>query len=234
MTRRTSIARLLALVVACLGLALAAPANAASQIGLSTDGVHWGSHLSQLFPAGFRWVPGDSETSTFYVRNQSGDPAALSITLLGGSVQSLMSSGDLTVSARVDAGSYHAVSATGDHVLLKAVPTAAGAHHKITVKVDFAASSQNPTQNQRFDFRVRVGLAQATGTGQGNGNGHHGNGNGNGSGQGGADGSGSGLPNTGADVSPLALYLALGLCLGGSVLIVRSRRRSASTLERQS
>ena len=66
------------ITTAALILLTATPAVAADEIGLSSDGFSWGSTLPQpLFDPAFRWVPGDRETASFWVRNQSGDGALL-------------------------------------------------------------------------------------------------------------------------------------------------------------
>jgi len=210
-------------VIAVLGLAAVlagAPAQAdGHQLALSTDGVHWHDTIPALFPASVRWVPGDSASKAFYVRNDSSDGATLAVDLVGETEQNLMASGDLTISARVDGGPARAVSRTGTHALVRDVRVAPGNTHRITVRVALAADSRNPTQAERFDFHFAVRLTQAAGNG--NGNGHH-------------HGQDNGLPNTGADISPLAILLALGLCVGGTALVAGSRRRPANTLERQS
>jgi hypothetical protein len=59
-----------------------APAQAATELEISTDGVHWGSTLPAGLFAGIGiMVPMDSETATFYVRNPTADPASLRVSV---------------------------------------------------------------------------------------------------------------------------------------------------------
>ena len=94
-----------AIVIVAAILLAAAPAIAADEVGLSSDGVSWGSALSEpLFDPAFRWVPGDRETASFWVRNESSDAALLDVAILGSSVDALMETGDLSVTVAVAGG----------------------------------------------------------------------------------------------------------------------------------
>src|SRR5688500_5683454 len=91
--------------IAAAILLTATPAVAADEIGLSSDGGSWSSTLAQpLFDPAFRWVPGDHETASFWVRNESDDSALLDVAILGSSIDSLMETGDLTVTVAAASG----------------------------------------------------------------------------------------------------------------------------------
>lgn len=209
--------RALALVLLALGLvggALAGPASAAGELGLSPDGVHWAATLpAPIFDPAFRWVPGDSEIGTFYVRNQSSDPGVLDLTMLATAVTDLIDTGDLTVSARVDGGAWTGVKTSGPHALVAGEDVPAGAIRKVDVKVDFAPASANDSQEKVLDLRFTVSLHQGSSVSGPSG----GSGSGNGSGPGHG---GNGLPNTGSDIH-LWMLLVGGFSIALGVFLAR-------------
>ncbi|MCW2856062.1 MAG: hypothetical protein JWR52_1677 [Marmoricola sp.] len=216
-----------AFVVALVGLA--GPASASGELGLSPDGVTWGATLpSPLFDPAFRWVPGDSEVASFFVRNQSTDAAVLDLTMLTGPVQTLIETGDLTVGASVDSGPFTDVNTPGTHALIHQVPVTAGASHKINVRVTFDPASSNQSQAKQLDLRFTVTLTQAASVQPPTNGGGTGN-----TGHGGHGGTGSPLPNTGSVVTPSMLLLAAVLCASGIGLVGYSRRRTPRPKERQ-
>jgi LPXTG-motif cell wall-anchored protein len=201
-----------------------APAQAAGELGLSPDGVHWAATLpAPIFDPAFRWVPGDSETASFYVRNQAKEAGALTVTMLAPAVHDLIDSGDLTVSAQFENKPFVSVTTAGAHTLVDAVTVPPKGVRKITIRVAFDPTSPNSTEDKLLDLRFGVTLTQRgsavsppqTGTGHGNG------------------GTGvsapGGLPNTGSDTSPLMLLLAVLLCVGGAALAVVSQRTTHAT-----
>jgi len=218
---------MIAAATVLLGLGIA-PASAADELGLSPDGVTWADALpGPLFDPAFRWVPGDSETRTFYVRNQSSDDGVLNVTLLTGPVETLVDTGDLKVSARVDSGAFTSAQTAGDHLLVNQVPVSAGEVRKVSVKIDFDPSSTNESQRLELDLRFRVSLTQDTTVVQPPSNGGDGNGNGNGNSGGSGD-----LPGTGTVVTPEMLLLA-GILVGSGIgLIGFARRRSRTEVAR--
>ncbi|RNL79192.1 LPXTG cell wall anchor domain-containing protein [Nocardioides marmorisolisilvae] len=226
MTWRARLGLMIAAATALIGLGVP-PASAAGELGLSPDGVTWGDALpGPLFDPALRWVPGDSEVRTFYVRNQSSDDGVLDVTLLTGPVESLIDTGDLSISAKVGNGDYTSAATAGDHQLVKQVVVAAGAVRKLSVKVDFDPASTNSSQQLRLDFRFKVSLSQDTTAVQPPSNGGGGNNNGNG-------GHGD-LPGTGTVVTPTMLLLGALLVAAGTGLIGYSRRRVTRLEERPS
>jgi LPXTG-motif cell wall-anchored protein len=224
MNARIRILTVVALLGALLGLGTE-QAGAAGEIGLSTDGVHFAGALpGPLFAPGFVWVPGDSRTATFYVKNQATTAAVLDVTMQTGPVQTLIQTGDLTIGARVDGGAYVDATTAGDHLLVDQVPVASGTIKKIDVRVTFDPASTNQSQLRQLDLRFAVQLSQDTsvlpptkGGGTGHGHGH--------TGGGGTVSGPGGLPGTGSDVTPLMLAAGAGLVALGLFLIGVARRR---------
>jgi len=142
----------------------ATPAIAAEEIGLSSDGVSWGSTLSQpLFDPAFRWVPGDRETASFWVRNQSRDPALLDVSILGTSIDSLMETGDLSVTVAAESGGGTSTTTTGRHELLSSRAVRPGQTERIDVTVAIDPASTNQSQIKALDLRFEVRLTQDAG-----------------------------------------------------------------------
>jgi LPXTG-motif cell wall-anchored protein len=131
----------------------------------------------------------------------------------------LMTSGDLSVSAQVDGGTWVSAStADNTHVLIDNAPVPSKAVVKVNVRIDFASTSTNVTQDRlvglAFDVSLTQGalvLAPTTGGGHGHG---------------GVSAPGS-LPNTGNDVSPLTIILGALLCAVGAGLALLGQRREA-------
>ncbi|MBC7595092.1 MAG: LPXTG cell wall anchor domain-containing protein [Kineosporiaceae bacterium] len=190
----------------------AAPAAAAGELGISSDSVTYAPTFhGPLFGTAIRWVPGDSRTATFYVRNQSPDLASLAITLLGNHIGDLLESGDVTVTATGGGGAVSPVSNGNEQLLLLASGITGGEVVPVHVTVDFNESSPNDTQMRSTDLNFRISLTQSSITPQGNGGG---NGN---------NGSASPLPNTGAP--NITWIVALGSILLGTGIAIVSRRR---------
>lgn len=189
-------------------IASVTPASAAPAVGLSRDGVTYSSSLeAPLFDPDIRWVPGDSRTESFFVRNLAADDADLSIDVLGVSVDSLMQTGDLTVSARGADGTWRDVSAPGTHRLVSAVDLATGRAARVDVKVDLSSGSTNVSQVRRLALDVRVLLSQDLGTPP--------------------DDLFGALPDTGAP-APWSLVAGLALVAGG-ITLARQRRNKESS-----
>ncbi len=210
-----------ALLVAVAALGFTAPASAAGKkLQLSFDGVTWADNLpAPLFDPAFRWVPGDSETRSFYVRNHAGQDAVLNLIMLPAQYGDLMASGDLTVSAQVDGGTWvGATTADNSHFLITNASVPGKAVRKINVRVDFASTSSNATQDRVVGLAFDVALTQGAlvlAPTSGGGHGH-----------GGVSAPGS-LPNTGNDVSPLTIVLGAFLCALGVGLALLGQRREA-------
>lgn len=137
------------------------PAAASDELGLSRDGTTWAPDLSDpLFEAAVRWVPGDSRTASFYVRNQSGQAGTLSLDILGTATDSLMQTGDLSVEAHGAGGDWTPVTEPGTHRLLSAGQVPSSATRRVDVTVTFDPASSNQSQVRSLDLALQVRLIQ--------------------------------------------------------------------------
>ena len=97
--------RRVAVVVAgaLLPLAYAGPAHASEEVLVSNTDSGFAKTLAEpLFDPALRWVPGDVRSATFYVRNNSADPAGLSLSVIDEDAGKLLDSGALHL--RVSSG----------------------------------------------------------------------------------------------------------------------------------
>jgi len=159
-------------VVAALTVLLAwlmpGAAAAGGELGLSADGETWGRNLpSPLFDPAFRWVPGDHETASFWVRNQSDDPGVLDVTIVGSAVDSLIRTGDLTVRVVMESGAAGSTSTTGRHALVRSLPVARGQFERVDVTVDFDRASTNESEVKNLNLAFEVRLTQDNADGDG-------------------------------------------------------------------
>ncbi len=143
--KRTS-ARLLCMTVVLLG-PTAASAAVESELQLSRDGVHWADSLNDpLFDTTMRWVPGDSEYATFFIRNRGGGDGDLTVDVVSSSVGNLIDSGDLHITAKGGGGAWTSVSTPGRHRLLTRPSVPNRQMLPIEVNVRFDRASVNATQ----------------------------------------------------------------------------------------
>lgn len=148
-------------LLAVLGMtvALAAPAAAADELGVSKDAVTWSSELpGSLFDNSTRWVPGDSRTATFYVRNQSADYGKLTIDILGDHVGTLLDLGVLHITA--SGGGFGITASDGvERRLYMVAGIPSGDVVPINITVDFDDTSTNESQLLSTDLKFRVALS---------------------------------------------------------------------------
>lgn len=190
----------------------ASPAVAAGELGLSLDGTHWSSSITTpLFDPSFRWVPGDLESGAFFVRNQGGSTGDLTVDILGATVDGLIESGDLRVTAKGGGGDWSTISAGGTHRLLTAPNITEGSASKIKVNVAFDPASSNPTQLLASELTFRVALSESAPRGD-------------------LDDAGTGLPDTGA---PNVLFFAVlsALLLGTGLGLVSPKNELSESTE---
>jgi hypothetical protein len=199
--RRTSI-RLICMTVIVLGSGVG-PAAAESELELSTDGVHWVNAISDLlFDPSMRWVPGDSEDATFFIRNRGGSSADLTVDVLSDSLGDLIDSGYLHITAKGGGGHWTPVSAPGKHRLLTTPHVPDGQVMPIDVNVRFDIGADNPTELRASTLNFIVTLTESAGD------------------------SGDGLPDTGAP--DLRWYAAIGAIFIGTGLALVTRRARPS------
>lgn len=210
------------LAIALVALVGVGPAHADNgYIGFSSDGTHWATQLADpLFPASMEWVPGQSEQSSFYVRNDGPTDGRMDVDALT-SAPALLTSGAFVIQARVGSGPWVTAGAGQTALRPLNLDIAQGSTRKVTVKVSFDPST-TALQDQTTTLRFRVTMFEGKVKGISHGHGHgNGNGNGNGAGAG-----GSGLPNTGAPRIGGWLALAAGLIGTGLALVTRRRREA--------
>lgn len=203
------LARLTGMTLILAGSA-AAPASAANTLGLSLDGVRWSQSISDpLFDSSMRWVPADSTTATFYIRNQGGTTGDLAVDILGSQIGNLLDSGDLHITAKGGGGKWTTVSEGGEHRLLTAPYVPVGQVAAIKVNVALDPTSANLTQLRAATLNFRVTLAESLAGGPRS--------------SAGSPNSGSELPGTGSP--ELRWYAAIGAMLIGAGLAFVTRRR---------
>jgi len=227
-----------------MSVALAAPAAAADELGVSKDGVTWSSEFpSTLFDNATRWVPGDSRNATFYIRNQNAKSGKLTIDILGNHAGTLLDLDVLHITANGGGAAWTPVSDGAEHRLLTDSRIPSGGIVPINVTVDFDDTSTNGSQLLSTDLQFRVTLSQddiplSVGPGEPGGDGEQGGGSEGGGGNepgGGSETQGGGsliksvsghLPGTGApDITWIAF---IGSILLGTGIAVVSRRRNDS------
>jgi LPXTG-motif cell wall-anchored protein len=211
---RAAVSFLIALAV----LVGAGPPSGAAEdrLGFSRDAVTWVSSLDQpLFDADARWVPGDRGSESFFVRNQSDDPAELAVDLLGTRIEASGSAGDLAIFARADGGAWQDVSSPGRQRVLAFEPMSAGEMRRVDVRVSFDADSltRSHTLGGVPDLRVRLRQAFESPASAGHGPGSD----------------GGLLPGTGG---PGFWSLLAGMALAVSGLVVALRRRRHEQVDR--
>lgn len=191
-----------ALCLALVGvlMSMAWPAVAADELRLSSDGTHWSSNLQEpLFDPGCRWVPGDSETGSFYVRNQASSAGDLTIDVRDEHGDRDLSA-DLSFRARAGGGGWIDVERDGTSHVLNTSALPAGQSVRVDLSASFNRASTNRTQTKAVGFRFRVTLSDAQG--------------------------GSGvLPATGSGVEPWMLWIGAIMIGSGLALVARRRER---------
>ncbi len=159
--KRTS-ARLLCMTVVLLG-PTAASAAVESELQLSRDGVHWADSLNDpLFDTTMRWVPGDSEYATFFIRNRGGGDGDLTVDVVSSSVGNLIDSGDLHITAKGGGGAWTSVSTPGRHRLLTRPSVPNRQMLPIEVNVRFDRASVNATQLRASTLKFIVTLTESS------------------------------------------------------------------------
>lgn len=154
--------RLLSAVLA-LGLVLVgiAPAFAADQIGLSRDGAHWADTLEDpLFDPHVVWVPGDSRTVSFYVRNQADTNAVLSATVLTADGDQLLAGRHLSLRARAGGQWFPLVNGHASPELT-AASISPGQQVRVDLEAAFDPASSNASQTAAVDLMLRIRLSDA-------------------------------------------------------------------------
>ncbi len=218
----------LATVVVGATCLLAPPAHAAEEIGLSNDGTTWSSTLEHpLFDPAFRWVPGDSETASFYVRNQGPSSALLTIEARSAGTDELLDDDDIALRARAADGEWVSVENGVASRSLTSESIRRGDVVEVVVNATFDPVSTNQSQTRHLLLRLDVTLTDALEDGGGEGAGNDDGPGGSGVGSGSLAGL---LPETGSATTWLALWV--GALLAGLGLALAARRRQDDEVSR--
>ncbi len=132
-------------------------AQAAGDLELSADGVHWGQNLpASVFDLSQKLVPGESHSAELWVRNGGQSAAELSAKVTAPSWQGLIADG--TVQLR-------ASTADGDRLLGSAgtvlFPLPAGQSNHFTLKIALTAGAGNQAELQSFPAGFELSLRQS-------------------------------------------------------------------------
>lgn len=206
-------------VITLMTFSTSSTAYASDEIGLSNDGVTWSSSLPKpLFDTDFRWIPGDDQTASFYVRNQGPSGAMITIEARSSDSDKLMSNNDIVMKARVDTGQWVDL----DNGVPTASLTSRGIRRGEKVRVDvnavFVNSSPNRSQTKELNINFRVHLEDWVAANGGTGSG----GTKDDSGESGA------LPDTGAQVAAWMLVVGFAVTILGSLVVARRDRDEVS------
>lgn len=217
--------------------------NAASRLSLSSDGVNFTPNFNGPVLIGIdRYVPGDENQRTVWLRNDSNDPAWLWSTYRTTSMDAALAP-YLSIAASYGAAGTPAGEAFAPvdkcTSLLPAQKVSAGQTVQAVIAARFAAEAPNETRLTTAEFAVNFGLTQDIGQPNGP-DGCSEVGGDNGSGGDGTGGSGSGsdgtitgggqntkdpLPETGAAGLIPWLSLAAAAALTGFIALFASRRK---------
>lgn len=150
------------LCVATWVVATTGAASADGEVGLSTDGSTWSDDLTQpLFPASFRWIPGDDEVTSFYVRNQGPTAAAMTVTVQSADPDQLLDNRDIHLLARAGGGNWVDLQNGTPSQTLTEAAIEQGGQTRVDVRVIFDRHSTNQSQVSTLPFSFHVRLSQA-------------------------------------------------------------------------
>ncbi|MCL3836923.1 hypothetical protein [Aeromicrobium duanguangcaii] len=208
-----------AAVSAGMLLAAVAPATAADEIGVSRDGRNWSATLTEpLFDPDTRWVPGDTRTVSFFVRNQASSHARLVATVRSDDGDDLWSDGHVTLRARVRGAWFplHNGRPSADLTLESLRP---GTAVRVDVRAGLDPASTNAEQASRLNltFGLRLtdadeGVAGATAEADGA------------TGSGRSDGPDGWLSRTGTSAPAILIWLAAAATAAGAAFMAAGRR----------
>ncbi len=188
-----------------------APARADDEIGLSLDGQTWHDDLSQpLFDPALRWVPGDREAASFYVRNQGPSRAKMTIEVRADDRDQLLANDDIELAGRTAGGAWVPLENGADAAPLLRDGLEQDGKVRVDVRVEFRRDSTNRSMVQSLPLAFRVTLVQAGARDDGS-----------------DPGSRGPLPDTGNDVELWLVWLAAALVGAGAALVVAARRKEA-------
>ncbi len=141
----------------------AIPAHADGELGVSRDGVHWADSLSEpLFDSDFRWVPGDAQTTTFWVRNQAATGAELTVDVRADGDLELLGPGDMTIEARAGNDAWLPLeNGTLSAGRLNDAIITAGTSSPVDVRIALKPESINQSQLRSLRLSFAATLSQS-------------------------------------------------------------------------
>lgn len=153
----TLLVRVVVAVIAFTAIG-AAPAHAADEIQVSRDGSVWTANLTDpLFEPGFRWVPGDVETRSFFVRNAGPTGATMTVTAVKEGTSVLAE--DLHFSVTIEGGPWIPLENGRASEVLDRMPV--GDQAKVDVRVAFDPASTNRTETEAVPVTFTIVLSQS-------------------------------------------------------------------------
>jgi hypothetical protein len=137
----------------------------ADELEVSRDGSDWSSTLGQpLFDPMRRWVPGDEDQKSFWVRNAGPTSGHLTLTVHTAPGDDLLDSGTVTIRARSGAGDWISVGRPGRPQSL-ATELGPGEQTEVLVQASYSASAGNQTQDKDTTLIFTATLIGTTGDG---------------------------------------------------------------------
>lgn len=190
---------------------LAGTAYAADELGVSRDGRTWSDRLpGSLFDPSVRWVPGDTRTESFFVRNRASDRGELRIQASSSDPDRLLRDDEVSIRVRIGNGAWQALDGGARSVRIDEASLGAGEQARVTVRAAFAPTSGNRTQRDSLALHFVVTLTDAS-AGDG--------------GEGDDEDGGGLLPDTGTEVAGWTVVLAAMSAGAGLALMRRGSRR---------
>lgn len=144
-----------------LGAALVGPSEAAprrwSMVAVSHDGHHWQRNLTgPLFDSRMVWVPGDTATRSFYVKNRGEGQARLSVRLAMDDRDTLVRAGDLRFFVKTRQRWVRIARPRGRWMFN--VRLRPGGVKRVWVRVRLHPQAGNSTMRRQQPFNLRVRL----------------------------------------------------------------------------
>lgn len=207
-------------------------AHAADEIGLSKDGSTWSTTLSDpLFDPAFRWVPGDDEISSFFVRNQGPTGADLTISVRSADTDQLLGNEDIALFARADGGPWvELVNGVASAALTARTVSRLGIV-RVDVRAVFDPASTNQSKTKSVPLTFFVTLSEAVPSATPSPDDSDGSDDGSDDSDDSDDADDSDdygfLPGSGSTLRPEVLWVA-AILIGGGLAIFRRARREDS------
>lgn len=128
---------------------------------LSRDAANWTNTLEQpLYDEGDRWVPAESRTVSFFMRNQADSAGDLTVMAKTNGATALLN--DLVFEARAGSQPWAELDGSGPARRLNTDSIPLGSVVPVTIRTTFVAGSGNDTQELSASLRLVVSLTAST------------------------------------------------------------------------